>query len=606
VLIHSLASLRLRSETLTGALTEVAGYAREHLVAAAHSEVAISIGERGARIHQVLAPLLPADAKEFYLGTLRVGAPLTAGQFLSAVARSGPLQTHSLITLGAAALRDPLSICDELSRVVPATGRGVTLLFILRGWRFREDAPEADVDLTLSRFRHGARAISAGLSVRFLALSLKDPAVKTTIAAASACAGVPFGRAIGGFAAAANVLFGAPATPIADERLKAPEPQSQLTVLKTFDEALARASDESGAKREDLASLPLLFSRTKGFDKRLHDVMAGKNESINLPARLKRFVRDQFSSYDCDAADAEQLWFRRSIAPTLDLLLMFDRVHQSGLGKTFTVDFGADFPNTPLGGLHTGLGGTRRNIFWLFHEAWEKQVWVYTTKAELDRALESCAAVLTRVLPALERNCRELLVPIPTELPDGIEQRGRISAREAYEIVLPLARAWAPDVELESIGTVSLMTPGDPLGSIETSVGDDGRLRNPGSWGFKFLSRRLDRYVYYTVPHTGRIWWNFYPVLQGARPKYGGVLPADGAWLNSTAIAPRAVGAMRERLDGLRIREMWLALREPQRSSGHIVWEATGIGFSDPAHERCTVTVHIDRETGEILDVEKR
>jgi len=605
VLIHSIANYPLRSELLADALADVANFARQHLTATEHSEISIALDERGARIHQALAPLLPANAKEFYIGMPRVGTPLTAAQFLHSVSENKPERTHSLITLKAAALRDPLALYDELSRVVPASGRGLTVLLILKGWRFRGNTLAADVDLTLSRLRQGASALSAGLNIRFHALSLKDPVVQATLVAAGERAGVPFGKPMAAFAAAANMPFGAPTTEIADERLLPPSSRSQLIVLQTYDEALARASDQISAMPEGLESVPMLFSRSEGFDKRMKDVTAGKKESIGLPARLKRFVREQFPSYAFEAATAEQLWFRRPVAPTLDLLLIFDKVHQWGLGKTFTVEFAVDFPNTPFGGMHTGFGGTRRNIFWLFHQGWETQVWAYTTKAELETVLDSCAGVLKRVLPALEQHCRELLLPIPAELPKRIEQRGPLSAREAYRIVLPLARTWAADAELESLATVNLMNADYPIGSIESSIDDSGRLRSPGTWGFKFLSRKLDRYCYYTVPHTGRLWWSFYSVPQGGIPKYSSVLAIDDSWLDSTEIAPRAFAGVRERLNGLRADQIWLAIRDPQRYSGNFVWEANAIAYRGPA-ERREITVQLDRKTGDILDVQQR
>lgn len=605
MLIHAMAKFPLRSESLSDALAQVADYARQHLVTAKESEIYFAVGERGARINRVLAALIPSDAKEFYLGTSRVGAPLTSAQFLDEVAKSKPERTHSMVTLKASDLRDPLAPYGELARVVPASGRGVLLIFTLRGWRFGGDVV-ADVDFTLSRFRHGARAISAGLNIRFHALSLKDPVVKATIAAASEVGVVKFGKPMVAFAGAENMPFGAPATPVADARLERPAPEAQVVVLKAFEEALARASDQIGAKPEDLATVPLLFSRSGGFDKRMKDVMAGKNEAINLPSRLKRFVREQFPAYTFDAGDAEQLWFRRTVAPTLDLLLMFDKVHQWGLGKTFTVEFGVDFPNTPFGGMHTGMGGSRRNIFWLFHEAWEKQVWAYTTKEELETALESCAGVLRRVLPAIEQHCQELLLPVPSELPKNIEQRGAMSARQAYEAVLPLARGWADDVELESIASVNVMNTGYPIGQVESSIDDNGRLRRSGSWGFKFLSKKLDRYCFYTVPHTGRIWWSFYPVLQGAIPKYSSVLRADDTWLDSTEIAPRAFAELRKQSDGFLVHSEWLALRDPKRYAEKFVWEASCICYRSAAPERRHANIQLDPRTGEVLDIQHR
>jgi len=130
MLIYSMASLALGSESLRDALNQIAEYARRHLIAADRSEVSISIGEKGARLHQVVATLVPSDTAEFYIGMPRVGTLLTAAEFLESVGRSAPKRTHSLITLKAAALRDPFALCDELSAAVSASSRGVTLLLV--------------------------------------------------------------------------------------------------------------------------------------------------------------------------------------------------------------------------------------------------------------------------------------------------------------------------------------------------------------------------------------------------------------------------------------------------------------------------------------------
>jgi hypothetical protein len=603
VLIHSIATLPLSSASLTDAIDQIGLYARQHLVAGDRSQLSIALSERGARIQRALASVLPPGTSGFYTGRAPASSPVTAAQFLEAIAHRAAKDAHCDIRLDCSDISDALRVLDALTGVVPANGRGVTLLLTLDGWRLI-DMIDLPVTLTLSRHRIGNRKPAASLAIRFHALSLKDPVVKSTIASAARVAGVRFGKRFAALASGANDPLDSSSVPPADSRLRPAAPQAQLVVRQTFDEALARAAESLNADPGDLVNLPLLFSRSGGFDKRIHDVRSGKHERINFGARLKLFMREQFPVYRADAADAEQIWFRYSVAPTLDLLLMFDKVHQWGLGKTFSIDFGVDFPGTPLGGMHATPGGTRRNIFWLFHEHWEGRVWAYTTSAELATSLASCGSLLRRLLPVLEHQCRALLLPIPSALPRDVAQRGPLSARDAYRAILPLVHTWAADAELESLGSFDAMDAGAGRGAVEASLSDDGRLRPSGEWSFRFLSKQLDRTGQFTVPHTGRVWWSSCPVLQGAIPKYTTTIAVDAPWIDSTEIAPRAFRIVREHLDGCDRQVMWLSLRDPSRYSGDIEWMAHGIASCRETRSRRDISVRLDRRTGELLDIE--
>jgi len=383
MLIHSGADIPLQATSLVEALRAFARFVQQHLSQGPGSEVSIAIAETGARANEALAFSLPDDTKEFGLGRLPAGSALTAAQFRKEVASAKPKKTRSQVRVTASTISDVFALLDRVAAALPPSGRGTMLLVHLTGWRMagdvaaaplttvpptsqREVAPAANttpaVDATFSRFRHGAHDISATAGLRFHALSLKDPIVTATIAAASAQTGLRFGKPMAGFAAGEDRKAIPQIAQVADPRLQPPSQEAQLIALLSFEEAIARAAVQVGARTEDLTGIPLLFSRGRGFDKRMHDVMAGKKESVNLPSRLKRFMKEHFPDYGFDAADPEQLWFRKSLAPTLDLLLMFDKIHQWGLGKTFSIDVAVNFPNTPFGRMHTGWGGTLLDV----------------------------------------------------------------------------------------------------------------------------------------------------------------------------------------------------------------------------------------------------
>jgi hypothetical protein len=72
---------------------------------------------------------------------------------------------------------------------------------------------------------------------------------------------------------------------------------------------------------------------------------------------------------------------------------------------------------------------------------------------------------------------------------------------------------------------------------------------------------------------AGRVWWNFYPVLQGAIRKYSAVLESDD-WIDSTTVAPRAFQTVQQQLADYRVYDISLVLYDPGRYSGNFVWEA--------------------------------
>jgi hypothetical protein len=79
-----------------------------------------------------------------------------------------------------------------------------------------------------------------------------------------------------------------------------------------------------------------------------------------------------------------------------------------------------------------------------------------------------------------------------------------VSAREAFELALPLARAWAADAALIGINTGSLLAP--CLSSLSTSMpglSAEGRLAPAGLWRIRFHSRDKQENLYVEVPWRG-------------------------------------------------------------------------------------------------------
>jgi hypothetical protein len=603
MLIQAFAPLPINKDSLTDSLRTFAEFVRRRLSSREQSQIGFVLFETGARATSVLASKLPADTVGFAADVMTASPNLTAAQFLESLAAKKPKKSNASFRTTAAHIPNLPELLEEFAKLLPENGRGVTLSVHLFAWKISDSNLDAEIDAAFSRHSLGGAKMASVIHIRFHAPSLKDPSVRETIAAASEKLSLTFRNPRAEFAGVANPT---PAPPPSQKSTPASPPlpsrEQQYVILQSFYEALAQASDETAARNEDLAAIPLLFDKSEGFRKRMDDVTAGKKESINFPQRLKHSMQTHFADYKPDAADPEQIWFRKSIADTFDALLCFDKVHQWGIGKTFTIRFAVDFPGTPFAGIHYALGGASENIFWLFHEAWARKVWAYTTSDELDTALAACITLLQRLLPALEQQSLRLLHPLPEVLPSEIPQNGPLSAREAYEKILPLVRAWAPDAALEVISSDSIFN----LPALHSSpITTDGRITPHGQWRFKFASKQLDQLCVYSIHHTGRIWWHFFSVQQGATAKHSAALESDD-WLDSTAIAPNLFSALQQKFSDPATPYFSLSLLDPHRYTGNFVWQAQGTNLDAERVQRKQFIIDADYRTGQILNTTER
>lgn len=298
MLIHAAAILPLNSDSLVESLREFALFSLEHLSPGPDSEVSIALSESGAKSNRVLAGKLPPETKGFQLELLSRAPALTASQFLEATVSAKFDKTSSQVSATISVLPDPFALIDALAEVLPPTGRGTMLFLNFVGWRLRGDTSATTVDGRFSRYIHGAHSVSAGLTLHIQALSLKDPSVAVTVAQAAERTGLQFGKVSAGFSSKAKPsAIPRAAEQAVDPRLQPPSPENQLNILFSFDEAMARASDQVHAHFDDLKDIPLLWTEWNAFQKRLGDVMKGKKENLNLPSHLKRFMRERFPGF---------------------------------------------------------------------------------------------------------------------------------------------------------------------------------------------------------------------------------------------------------------------------------------------------------------------
>jgi hypothetical protein len=209
-------------------------------------------------------------------------------------------------------------------------------------------------------------------------------------------------------------------------------------------------------------------------------------------------------------------------------LLFVERLNARAYGKCFTLQYHVEFPGTRFAGETIDELNRSRNLFSLFHKGAMPPEWAYSTSEELAQALGGCRDVLRMALPALEARLVELLSPPPVALPQDIQTRGRLSAREAHEQALWIAKAWAPDARFRGVCSGGLHLAGHELAR---GMDLDGRLQSNGRWSVQFESKGLNSDLFVEVPHSGQTRWNstikLFPFL---------CAPPSQEWLDSPGI----------------------------------------------------------------------
>jgi len=291
--------------------------------------------------------------------------------------------------------------------------------------------------------------------------------------------------------------------------------------------------------------------------------MERKRERIDLNSKIKGLVRDAFSEFKFDGADPDGLRFTRRLSDHLEQVLLFEKIHHLGLGKSFTIEIEYQFPRLKLAGPLLGAMGIRHNLFELFHRGWDRLAWAYSTSSDLDRVIEGCADLLRWTIPVLTKNVTELLGGSPVRLPEGLPESGPLSAKDALKVASAEAARWADDWKVQH---VYAHTPLSWMAEKPTERVAMGRLLRHSHWGVKLSSERRREFCLFSVPSVGKVWWNFFP-------RSGRTFPPDAVletdqWLDSTEAAARLKRGLGERLGKLE-------LKSASRFGPDFVWEGS-------------------------------
>ena len=587
------AKLPIGFDDLREALAQFIAFIRKHCVSDGASAINVFLHETGCKTTRLLAEAFPSDYKAF--GTdpiLDRRRLLSKSDFVIQVDNSPPSDCACDATLtDFLASEQALAVVAKLAATLPPSGRGIMLQVHVRRMKLLGVPETVHADLTFSKWRSGSRRKETTIRVSCPAQNKSDLEARQTLR---------------GVAERLSLNFSKPSLQpplgLGSER---PTAEALFVAQKAFQAAYDLALYDIEEKRITLDSTPLLFPRFEASRKRMDDMQRGISDQIDVVAALKRLVRERQAEYEFEASDAECIIFRKSLTASLDGVLTFERFHNQGLGKSFTVNYGVQFPRNPELQANPVVQVFRDSLFTLFHRNWEQLAWAYSTGKELEQILTGCEDLLSEVLPLLEKRLVEMLSPLSGELPRSQQFLGALTAKEAYARALSVAEGWAEDVELVSVG--SLIFPGPSIDTgvlrevLGSAIGHDGRMQPHGWWSVSFVSKQRGTHLLVAVPHTGAMRWSTfgYPA-KGWRP----ATVASADWLDSTAIAAAASSEIQPHLNGnqYRLAECLYRLGAHPPKFANIVWEITAMLQGKGRYESRQVHMEFDPWTGKLQE----
>jgi hypothetical protein len=195
---------------------------------------------------------------------------------------------------------------------------------------------------------------------------------------------------------------------------------ARLTFLEELLAKIAEGNRALGLRWEDF---PRLTTDLIAGNRRFKAVMAGRGKgAVNLSVCLKGFMKEHFPEYVFRDKQMDYHWFAKCLTPQSNILLLFERIHQGGLGKIYSVKIG----------LEVGAQSHMYSLFRCFdHLALE---WTYGLQDELNECLMETRALLRLALPEFEKNCRQFLEHGGSELVVDRPHRGSLSFLDAVRV----------------------------------------------------------------------------------------------------------------------------------------------------------------------------
>jgi len=440
----------------------------------------------------------PVSAIRRFVRVLREGAVGTEHAEIdlnliasSARGRSAVEQFRPERTKGAPFERS-LEIAEELTNLGAAQIKSLHFLLSAEGFQWKGLSEGSSAKLLLldgKSFQRKHRFDLSALLI-FEANDARDSAIEKMLAEIAQATGIHFKLQTSSVQLKAN------------EPGRATPEEIFVTVLSWME-----LVEEIGAKvraQVSLAGVPHLMTTHEAHKVLFDPAKMGKSVRVDFTRIVRKWLKEEFPDYTRypDAVDGEML--HKEIADGVLATLGIDKKPKA-FSKEFTMGLGVGLTSPRFAPTPDRPFQLAVNLFQLFGIGPLPMQWTYYTEEDLHEALRGAATLVKQVLSVFQPEAAKMQRAHERSI-EEFEGPREVSAKEAYELALPLAKAWAADAGVMRI--VSNMISGAYLAFSPVrlpATNAEGRLAMNGGWWLQFHSRSRQENLYVTVPCHGRI-----------------------------------------------------------------------------------------------------
>jgi hypothetical protein len=423
-----------------------------------------------------------------------------------------------------------LDIAGELTNLGSAQIKSLHFILSAEGFRWKGSSETSSARLLLLDGKSFQRKQRFNLSAHLMleATDPRDPAIQKMLAEIAKATGLQFKLQSSTMRIEPN------------ESGRATPEELFVTVLSWIE-----LIEEIGTKvreKVSLAGIPHLMTTYQAHNFLFDPGKMGKSVRVDFTRIARNWLKAEFPEYKRvpDALDGELL--HKEIAEGLMVTLSIDKKPKA-FSKEFTIGLGVGltsprFAPTPDRPLTFGV-----NLFHLFGIAPLPMQWTYYKEADLREALRGAAPLVKQVLAIFELEAMKLQRAYERGL-EEFEGPRQISAKEAFELALPLVKAWAEDGGLMRIGSHVISGQHLPFSPLPLPALDgQGRLATNGGWWMQFHSHSKRQNLYVRVPSRGKITQTLLDAPEGRHwPSDADQILPDG-WIDSVEALRRARAA---------------------------------------------------------------
>jgi hypothetical protein len=482
----------------------------------------------------------PISAIRQFVRTLLAGAEDTDGAEIdlnligiSARARTVIQEFNPGRTKGSAFER-ALAITDELTNLGTAKMKSLSFMLMANGFRWKGSPPGTQAQLALLDGKVFQRKQRFGLSahLKFEVADAKEAFIEPMLAEVAKATGIRFELQASQMQLAANEAGRA-------------TPEELLVTSLAFAELVERVGEK--LRREiSLASVPHLMTAPEAMQFVFDPKKMGKPVRVDFTRIARKWAKTEFPEYAKMAGSREDDVLCKKIAPDVLMSFSVDKKPRA-FSKEFTIWLGVGLTSRHFAAAADRPFRLSLNLFRLFGIGPLPMQWTYYTEVDLQEAFAGAAILLRQVLTIFEAEAAEMGRAHERRVAEFAGPR-EVSAKGAWELAVPLAKAWAEDAGLMRItSNASMAWYLSPFSMVPPAVNGEGRLAIYGGWWLHFYSRKKREVLYVTVPCLGPITKTCGDAPEGRHwPSDGDQVLRDG-WMDSEQALRMASAAVAEK-----------------------------------------------------------